>query len=46
MTAPSTRRQSSTDCFRPIAQKSPKETSRADVVAMLENVLADRHGRE
>jgi hypothetical protein len=26
--------------------KSPKETSRADVVAMLENILADRHGRE
>ena len=26
--------------------KSPKETSRADVVAMLKNILADRHGRE
>jgi hypothetical protein len=26
--------------------KRPKETSRADVVAMLENILADRHGRE
>jgi hypothetical protein len=26
--------------------KSPKESSRADVLAMLENILADLHGRK
>jgi hypothetical protein len=26
--------------------KSPKENSSADVLAMLENILADRHGRK
>jgi hypothetical protein len=26
--------------------KSPKESSRGDVLAMLESILADRHGRK